>query len=384
MVAVMGESGVDVRIVSPDVDADAVSKAAEFLGIGIPKAAHIRWPLDEGPSLRIPRSLNALASELKLTRAIRRDGIPDLFIDTVYKSTLPGLGRANIRYVHFPARDIRPEGISRRVLSRVVGVARAAVRRSTQHFAGAYDVVLANSAFTAKHTEERWGVPADVLYPPCPLLGRGRASARQKRILSVGRFQGENPNGPHKRQDLLIEEFAKLRDLHDDGWELHLAGSVSSRRELDRLRQIAGTAPVVFHPDAPFGELVDLYGTSWIYCHAQGAEVDEDDFPEAHEHFGISVVEALSAGLIPVVHASGGPKEIVEPVAAHLMWDSRSGLRESLLAAVRLPAPQVEAIRRSAAARAREFDEQAFDRRFRSIVDRQLGQRIPSSETVRR
>jgi len=29
------------------------------------------------------------------------------------------------------------------------------------------------------------------------------------------------------------------------------------------------------------------------------------------EHFGITIVEAMSAGCVPVVHDSGGPKEIV-------------------------------------------------------------------------
>jgi glycosyltransferase involved in cell wall biosynthesis len=29
------------------------------------------------------------------------------------------------------------------------------------------------------------------------------------------------------------------------------------------------------------------------------------------EHFGITIVEAMSAGCVPVVHDSGGPKEVV-------------------------------------------------------------------------
>ena len=33
--------------------------------------------------------------------------------------------------------------------------------------------------------------------------------------------------------------------------------------------------------------------------------------PKINEHFGISIVEAMSCGCLPVVHNSGGPREFV-------------------------------------------------------------------------
>ena len=33
--------------------------------------------------------------------------------------------------------------------------------------------------------------------------------------------------------------------------------------------------------------------------------------PKKNEHFGISIVEGMAAGCIPIVHNSGGPKEFV-------------------------------------------------------------------------
>ena len=45
-----------------------------------------------------------------------------------------------------------------------------------------------------------------------------------------------------------------------------------------------------------------------------------------NEHFGISIVEAMAAGCVPVVHNSGGPREIVSEDAG-CKWDS---LREAV------------------------------------------------------
>ena len=44
--------------------------------------------------------------------------------------------------------------------------------------------------------------------------------------------------------------------------------------------------------------MLALYGKAKVYLHAM-----------RYEHFGISIVEAMAAGLVPVVHRSGGPWE---------------------------------------------------------------------------
>jgi len=47
-----------------------------------------------------------------------------------------------------------------------------------------------------------------------------------------------------------------------------------------------------------FKDLLTLYGTSKVYMHAM-----------KNEHFGIAVIEAMAAGLVPVVYRGGGPWE---------------------------------------------------------------------------
>jgi glycosyltransferase involved in cell wall biosynthesis len=51
---------------------------------------------------------------------------------------------------------------------------------------------------------------------------------------------------------------------------------------------------------SPLRKVKDLLGRAMAYVHC--AE---------NEHFGITIVEAMAAGCVPIVHDSGGPREIV-------------------------------------------------------------------------
>lgn len=85
--------------------------------------------------------------------------------------------------------------------------------------------------------------------------------------------------------------------------KLLMAGSVRSKGDEDRVNHLKSTADklgisehVHFVINPPYPELVKLFGRASI---GLSTMVDE--------HFGISVVEFMAAGLIPLVHASGGP-----------------------------------------------------------------------------
>ena len=63
------------------------------------------------------------------------------------------------------------------------------------------------------------------------------------------------------------------------------------------------------NPD--FDKLKSLYSKSKFFWHAAGYEIDENTDPEKVEHFGMTTVEAMSAGCVPLVIAKGGQKEIL-------------------------------------------------------------------------
>lgn len=178
--------------------------------------------------------------------------------------------------------------------------------------------VVANSAFTARWIERRWGRPARVLHPPVFPI-----APREKRpwIVAVGRFAG---GGRSKRQVEMIEVF---RTTDIAGWELHLVGTAQDPEYVHRATEAARGLPVVFHLDASRQELEEVCGAASLFWHFTGVGEDAEAAPERMEHFGIATAEAMSAGAVPVVVARGGQPEIVGE--AGVLWETKEECAEA-------------------------------------------------------
>ncbi len=165
---------------------------------------------------------------------------------------------------------------------------------------------------------------ADVLYPPVrPEVGAG---GQAPLILYVGRFF--DPRYGHcKKQLELIEAFTR----HGlDGWTLAARRRVRRRQPRLRARRSPGRA------GPPGRRARQRHGgarpptcspTASIYWHAGGLGEDPDRHPDRFEHFGITVVEAMAAGAVPLVFAAGGPAEIVEHGVNGFHWHRRRRAR---------------------------------------------------------
>jgi glycosyltransferase involved in cell wall biosynthesis len=168
-----------------------------------------------------------------------------------------------------------------------------------------FQAIVCNSHFTKDHLDPRVGKRARVIYPPVePIKAAG--NIKKNVILSVGRFH------PNKKQDVLIDILQKAMNAKRlSGFELRLAGGLqpADSRYFESLRRKAKGLPVRFFANCSFDTLTRLYNDSLIYWHAAGFGQRQ---PEHMEHFGISTVEAMSAGCIPVVFNGGGQPEIVK------------------------------------------------------------------------
>ena len=171
--------------------------------------------------------------------------------------------------------------------------------------------VVANSEYTARWIERRWGRPARVLHPPVFPI-----PPREKRpwIVAVGRFAG---GGRSKRQVEMIEIF---QTMNLSGWELHLVGTAQDPEYVRRATEAARGLPVVFHLDASREELEEVCGSASLFWHFTGVGEDPLEAPERMEHFGIATAEAMSSGAVPVVVARGGQPEVVGE--AGVLWET--------------------------------------------------------------
>jgi glycosyltransferase involved in cell wall biosynthesis len=95
--------------------------------------------------------------------------------------------------------------------------------------------------------------------------------------------------------DLFLEIARRLPTI-----EFAIIGSVATERGsyYDWLR--AAAPRNVSFVVAPLRKVSELLGSAKVYVHCA-----------FNEHFGITIVEAMAAGCVPVVSDSGGPREIV-------------------------------------------------------------------------
>ena len=235
--------------------------------------------------------------------------------------------------------------------------------------AASYKLVWGISQFTQRWISRYWGLSSALLYPPVD-VGRFDAGARLQAprgaftpkpyILSVGRFFA----GQHNKQHLaMIAAFKRLVDDGLSGWELRLVGGLTPgtvhTRYLDEVHAAAQGYPIWVEAGLPFDELVQRYQGAAVYWHAAGFGEDEERAPIKAEHFGITTVEAMAAGCVPVVIARGGQPELVTHGVDGFLWQT---LEE--LSAYTLRLLQDEGLRHTMAASARgsarRFDQPHF------------------------
>ena len=224
---------------------------------------------------------------------------------------------------------------------------------------------VVNSRFTKTFIDSEYRVKSRVIYPPIHSAGIG-SGFKTNTILYVGRFSSLTQSKGH---DVLIRSF---RNLHYriPGWKLILAGGTkvgTDKVELSALRDMADGLPVDFVFDPNLDQLARLFSQAKIFWTAAGYGIDEDKEPTRVEHFGISLVEAMSAGCVPVVVGAGGFREIIRSGEDGLLWGTTRQLEDYTLDLVKHPA-KLKQFSSAAVKKSKIFNVSVFNQQFIQLL----------------
>jgi len=184
--------------------------------------------------------------------------------------------------------------------------------------------VITNSEFTKNIIDREFGIKSFVIYPPVDVF-KIKAKRKENIILSVGRFSQLLQS---KHQDILVDAFAKLCKEGLRDWKLILAGGkdVGADEVLEKLKLKAGNYPIEIFESVDYKTIVNLYGISKIFWSASGYGENEVKDPEKVEHFGITLVESMAGGCVPLAFNAGGHKEIIKDGESGYLWKEKKGL----------------------------------------------------------
>lgn len=201
-----------------------------------------------------------------------------------------------------------------------------------------WPIKTTHSRFCREALERIWRIKINYVQWGAVETTQFKPLAKQNLIINVGRWFTPKHNQHCKRQDFLAAAFKKLCDQGLKDWRLALIGPVEPGREnLDYFKQVKKLSkgyPIDLLPATDFKSLVKLYGQAKIYWHATGYGTDAATNPQASEHFGISTIEAMASGAVPVVINQGGQPEIVNQGIDGLLWQTQSELMNQTLSLV--------------------------------------------------
>ncbi|RLD37109.1 MAG: hypothetical protein DRI74_07575 [Bacteroidetes bacterium] len=153
-------------------------------------------------------------------------------------------------------------------------------------------IILTNSSFSSEALKSIYSLEPKVIYPPVNLDKFCPFSKKEDLIVSVGRFV------PNKKYEILIKAFSKVNN-----GKCIIIGSVKNKTSLKYLKRIKKLInylklnhKINLITNCPYSILQGILSRAKIYVHCAPSE-----------YFGISVVEAMASGCVPIVYQSGGP-----------------------------------------------------------------------------
>jgi glycosyltransferase involved in cell wall biosynthesis len=206
-------------------------------------------------------------------------------------------------------------------------------------------VKLANSDFTRRELL-KLGLNCQVVYPPVDVSSwRPPCAVHRDGVVSVARFSPSNPNKHHEWQ---------LQIMEGKSTTLLAFGGCSTLEEMHHLEWLKENAPsnVTLSPNESYQRVRNALWSSKVFLHTAEEEA-----------FGMTIVEAIAAGCIPLVYDAGGPREIV--VERELRFNSVQEAREKVNRAL---AGEYDELLPSLKRHIQLFDVTSYTKRFLALI----------------
>jgi glycosyltransferase involved in cell wall biosynthesis len=228
--------------------------------------------------------------------------------------------------------------------------------------------VICNSYFTKSFIDKSLGCQSKVLYPPVEIK-HTPLEVKEKVILNVGRFGINTAGSSFKKQDVMAEVFVRMNNHIELPWKLMFVMSVmdSDMAAANAFVRKYETYPIEFLINPGNNELWQAYKKASIYWHAAGYGENITDNPDRAEHFGISTVEAMGTGAVPVVINAGGQTEIVRQGEDGYLWDTEEELISRTLELMKNTQKR-DYMAKSAQERAKDFREEVFCKKLAAFL----------------
>src|SRR5438105_3313067 len=200
-------------------------------------------------------------------------------------------------------------------------------------------LVLAISQYSKEYLDKEWKRPSELVYPACNMVASG---VKRDLVVTVARAV------PVKRLELFWE-VARRRPEYEFTM-LITQDPTFMEYSMSLARDAPPNGTTVFNPSKEaYHRILE---EAKIYMHLM-----------EREHFGITIVEAMSASCVPVVHDSGGPREIVHNDVG-FRWRKIDDIPDLVDKGMSI-SPSAAAERR-----AQDFNYEIFEKRLSSIFSR--------------
>lgn len=215
------------------------------------------------------------------------------------------------------------------------------------------DLQIANSEFTQNTLQELYGIEKSeiqVIYPPVSPMSLIDDSKKMI-VSSLGRFS------PDKRQLEQVKIAEQVSHL-----QFKLFGFVNSEKYFKTIESYIAENKITnveLFPNASFDEIRSGLSESTFFLHSL-----------QNEPFGITTVQAIQLGCIPVVHNSGGQIEIVHN--KELRYNNKEEVVSIFNKLSSLTQNQLDLLRKSFHDDKRKYSDKIFIERFNRILDSKL------------